>query len=454
MSQTENICALILAAGKGTRMHSDTPKVLQSVLGEPMLTYVIEALRPLFADRIWAVVGHASEAVRAAFPHGLHFIDQPLQLGTGHALSCALPELLAAGMTRVLVVNGDMPLLSKQIVATILNGAADDDVAVASLLLDNPGSYGRILRKDGTFAGIVEARDYDPSVLGEPTGEINAGVYVLNLKVVEKLIPRLTCNNASGEYYITDLASMALAEGFSVRAVPCGRETALLGVNGPAELADAEQVLRHAIVARHLDSGVMIHFPEQVAIGPCVTLEPGSVITGPCQLYGVTSVERGAQIGPFCVVRDSVIKAGAEVRAFSHLEQAEVGCHAQVGPYTRLRPGSVLEQDARAGNFVEMKKARLGQGSKASHLTYLGDADVEAGVNIGAGTITCNYDGVHKHHTHIGSGSFIGSNTALVAPVSVGKNALVGAGSVITRDVPDNTLAVTRAKRTVLPRRK
>jgi len=451
--QPDTVCALILAAGKGTRMHSDTPKVLQPVLGEPMLAFVSGALHPSFGERVWVVIGHGAALVRAAFGETLNYVEQAEQLGTGHALGCALPALCAAGMKRVLVVNGDMPLLSPEVVESILEGAGDADVAVTSLMLDEPGSYGRIVRRDGAFAGIIEAKDYDAAVWGRPTGEINAGVYVLNLDAVKKLLPRLTKNNAGGEYYITDLAGLALENGFSVRAVPCGGETALLGVNSPLELAAAEETLRGRIVASHLAAGVMIHFPEHVAVGPFVQLEPGAAITGPCQLYGRTSVARGAQIGPFCVVSESVIMEGAEVRAFSHLDHAVVGKEALVGPYTRLRPGAVLDEKAHAGNFVEMKKARLGCGAKANHLTYLGDADVGAGSNIGAGTITCNYDGVNKHRTSIGERAFIGSNTALVAPVSVGAGALVGAGSVITGDVPEGTLAVARARQKVLPRR-
>jgi len=445
--------ALILAAGKGTRMHSATPKVLQTILAEPMLAYVRSALKPVFENRIWTVVGHCSEMVRAAFPDA-KYIEQKEQLGTGHALACALPALKEAGIKRVLVVNGDMPLLTTKVVEAILSGARGADVSVASIVLDDAGNYGRIVRENGHFAGIVEAKDYDIATLGAPSGEINAGVYVLDIDVAERLLPQIGCNNKSGEYYITDIAALALKENLDVRAVPCGHEVALLGVNGPAELADAEETVRTRIVNELLASGVRIHFPSQVAIGPYAVVEAGSQISGPCQIFGKSHISSGASIEAFCYLSNTFVDEGAVVHPFCHLESAHVGVKALVGPYTRLRIGAVLEEGSHAGNFVELKKAVLGKGAKANHLTYLGDAEIGAGTNIGAGTITCNYDGVNKHKTIIGENAFIGSNTALVAPVSVGDGVLVGAGSVITKNVDSNMLAVARGKQVSLPLKK
>ncbi|WP_299392487.1 bifunctional UDP-N-acetylglucosamine diphosphorylase/glucosamine-1-phosphate N-acetyltransferase GlmU [uncultured Desulfovibrio sp.] len=449
-----NMTAVILAAGKGTRMHSDKPKVLQTVLGEPMLRYVREALRPVFGDRVLVVVGHRADMIESAFA-GERFVRQTEQLGTGHALMQALPELRASDCQMALIVNGDTPLLRAETVAHFMKEAEGADLAFATISLDEPGAYGRVVRDDeGHVSAIVEARDYDMARYGAPTGEVNAGMYAVRLSLAETLLPRLSNANRSGEYYITDLVGLAVAEGRDVRGVQCGCDESLMGVNSPRELAQAEECLRASVVDGLLDKGVLLHAPALVRVSPLATVEAGAELFGPCEILGASHVERGARIESCCVLRDSHVCAGAEIRSFSHLEQAQVGQGALVGPYARLRPGAVLERESHVGNFVELKKARLGIGSKANHLTYLGDADIGSGVNIGAGTITCNYDGRNKHRTVIGDRAFIGSNTALVAPVTLGEDALVGAGSVITHEVPAGQLAVARGRQKNLPRRK
>ncbi|WP_165078934.1 MULTISPECIES: bifunctional UDP-N-acetylglucosamine diphosphorylase/glucosamine-1-phosphate N-acetyltransferase GlmU [unclassified Desulfovibrio] len=449
--------ALILAAGKGTRMRSPRPKVLQELLAEPMLAYVLAALRPLFgepddAGGIWAVVGHGAAEVETAFP-GLATITQAQQLGTGHALATALPTLQEHGATHVLVVNGDVPLLTPDIVARFLAAAGGAAIAFASLSLDDAGAYGRVVRSGGDVAAIVEAKDFDPALHGEDTGEVNAGLYLLDVEAVARLLPRINNKNKSGEYYITDLVALGIEEGLSVRGVNCGADESLLGVNSPAELARMEDLLRARIVAKLLESGVTLHAPELVRVGPFAEVAPGAELTGPCEIYGHSRVEPGARIESHCILGDSVVRSGARIRSFSHLERAEAGENTVVGPFARLRPGAVLEPGSHVGNFVELKNARLGHGAKANHLSYLGDAEIGAAANIGAGTITCNYDGVHKHRTVIGAHAFIGSNTALVAPVEVGDGALVGAGSVITRDVPAGEMGIARGRQKNLPRR-
>ncbi|WP_301218012.1 bifunctional UDP-N-acetylglucosamine diphosphorylase/glucosamine-1-phosphate N-acetyltransferase GlmU [uncultured Desulfovibrio sp.] len=449
--------ALILAAGKGTRMRSERPKVLQSLLAEPMLAYVLEALRPLFAaddgsDAIWAVVGHRSDLVEAAFPR-LRTIRQERQLGTGHALAEALPTLRESGCTHVLVVNGDVPLLSTETVRRFLAEARGAAIAFASLSLDDAGAYGRVVRADGEVAAIVEARDFDPARHGPDTGEVNAGLYFLEVEAVSRLLPRLGNDNNSGEYYITDLVALGLADGLTVRGINCGADESLLGVNSPVELARMEELLRARTAARLLENGVILHAPELVRVGPFAVVEPGAELTGPCEIYGRSRVESAAVIASHCILMDSVVHGHAQIRPFSHLERAEVGRGALVGPFARLRPGAVLEPEAHVGNFVELKNARLGQGAKANHLSYLGDAEIGPAANIGAGTITCNYDGVRKHRTGIGARAFIGSNTALVAPVEVGDGALVGAGSVITRNGPAGEMGIARGRQKILPRR-
>lgn len=435
-------------------MHSRRPKVLHTILGEPLLGHVAEALRPLFGEFVWAVIGHEADMVRAAFPEGaLRFVEQKEQLGTGHALMVALPELKRAGMKKVLVVNGDTPLITTDTLRDFMFYAEGADVSVATLTLEHPGAYGRIVRKDGELKAIVEAKDFDAAVHGEPTGEINAGIYMLNLETVEKLLPRLGNRNKSGEYYITDLVGMAVAGGLVVRGLSCGSDPNLLGINNPVELSSSEELRRRAIVDGLLAAGVAIHGPDMVYVGPYATVEPGAELFGPCELYGHSFVASGAVVESNCVIHDSRIEADAVIHSFTHMDHAEVGPECLVGPYARLRPGAVLEKGAHMGNFVEMKKARLHEGAKANHLTYLGDTEVGAHANIGAGTITCNYDGVNKHRTIIGEHAFIGSNTALVAPVTVGADTLVGAGSVITKDVPDGCLAVARSRQVTLPRK-
>lgn len=445
--------AVILAAGKGTRMHSDKPKVLQTVLGEPMLRHVREALRPVCGDDVLIVVGHRAELIEAAFA-GERFVRQTEQLGTGHALMQALPALRAAGCEMALVVNGDTPLLRTETAARFMREAEGADLAFATISLGEPGAYGRVVRDaEGRVQAVVEAKDYDMERYGAPTGEVNAGMYAVRLELAEALLPRLSNANRSGEYYITDLIGLAAAEERDVRGVQCGGDESLMGVNSPRELAAAEECMRAAVVSELLDKGVLLHAPALVRVSPLADIEPGAELSGPCDILGASRVERGARIDAYCVVRDSHVSSGAEIRSFSHLEQARVGQGALVGPYARLRPGALLERNSHVGNFVELKKARLGAGSKANHLTYLGDAEIGEGVNIGAGTITCNYDGRNKFKTVIGNGSFIGSNTALVAPVTVGENTLVGAGSVITSDVADGELAIARGRQKNMPRK-
>jgi len=446
--------ALVLAAGKGTRMHSDKPKVLQRLLNDPLLRYVLDALRPLFGEDVWVVVGYQAEAVRKLFADGtVRFVDQRKQLGTGHALAEALPALEAAGCERLVVLNGDSPLVTTAILESFLQQAEGADLAFASLRLDNPAAYGRVVRKDGRVRSIVEARDFDPAVHGPVTGEVNAGLYCLHLDLAKELTPAISRENRSGEYYITDLVGLALAGGYEVRGLDCGNDPSLFGINSPLELAQSEAFLREKIVRDLLESGVIMHSPESVRVSQRARIEPGAELTGPCEIYGASLVEQGARIESHCVLLDSSVAAGAVVRSFCHLEGARVGTNCMVGPFARLRPGAVMEDSAHMGNFVELKQACLHKGAKANHLSYIGDADVGERANIGAGTITCNYDGVRKHTTRIGADAFIGSNTALVAPVSVGRGALVGAGSVITQDVPDGEMAIARGRQRNMPRR-
>lgn len=449
-------CALVLAGGKGTRMHSDKPKVLKTLLGESMLYYVYNALRPSLGEDIFTIVGFGASYVENAFPEMTErFVLQEEQLGTGHALQQGWERIKATGLEYCLVINGDTPLISEKAVCDFLEAVKEDgaDLSFVTITPDDPCQFGRVTRnKAGQVTAIVEAKDYDEDVHGPVSGEVNAGIYCLKVSAVDGLLNKLTNENCSGEYYITDLVDLAVDCGMNVTAVDCGNSIDLMGINNPYELAVAESTLCKRFAEKVLRSGVTLHNWESVVIGPEAEIEPGAEITGPCEIYGKTVVRRGAVIESHVRIVNSHISENALIKAYSHLEEAEVGRSCMVGPYGRLRPGAVLEEEAKVGNFVEMKKATLGKGAKASHLTYLGDSEIGAGVNIGAGTITCNYDGKSKHKTVVGEGAFIGSNTALVAPVSIGKGALIGAGSTITKNVKDGDLAVARGRQVNISR--
>lgn len=454
MPQTKTT-ALVLAAGKGTRMHSAKAKVLQTLLNEPMLFYVYEALAPIMKANVLTVVGHDADGVRAAFPSMAdRFVVQAEQLGTGHALQVAWDAVVSTGATHCLVINGDTPLVTVEALDRLMAAQGCCDLAFMTITPRDTASFGRVVRDpERRVTAIVEAKDYDFSLHGPVTGEVNAGIYLLKVATVGPLLDKLRNENMSGEYYITDLVELAVEAGLSVEGVQAGNDVSLMGINSPRELIAAEGTLRRRIVDDLIDAGALIHNPDTVVVGPRVAVEPGAEIFGHCELYGTSKVSGGARLGSYNFIVDSTFAPGCVVREFNHIEGAEVGSGATVGPYSRLRPGTALGEDSRVGNFVEMKKASLGKGAKASHLTYLGDAEVGAGANIGAGTITCNYDGKNKFRTVIGPGAFIGSNTALVAPVTVGRDALVGAGSTITKDVPDEQTGIGRGKQMNIARR-
>lgn len=452
MPKDQRFSAVVLAAGKGTRMRSSKPKVMHTLLGSPMLAYVLASLEPVFGDQIFVISGHAADQLENAF-QGIAFIRQAEQLGTGHALMQAMPGLEAGGAERVLVINGDAPLVSAPAISDFVEAAKGADLAFATITMADAGSYGRVILRDGKLAAIIEARDFDPALHGPDAGLVNAGLYCFSIEALQKLLPRIGNANASGEYYITDLIGLALESGFSVRPISCGDDLALLGVNTPAELAQAEDLLARRTAERLLANGVIIHNPGQLRASPLAEIAPGCEISAPCEIYGRSILESGCEVGPYCLIRDSAIRAGAKIHAFSHLAGAQVGQDAIVGPYARLRPGAVLMREAHVGNFVELKKTVLGAGAKANHLTYLGDSEIGAGTNIGAGTITCNYDGKNKFQTVIGENCFIGSNSSLVAPVAIGADALVAAGSVVTGDVPPHMRAFGRARQVNKPKK-
>ena len=444
--------AIILAAGKGTRMHSQHPKVLQTLLGEPMLALVINALEPVFHENILIVTGFKNEEVAASFP-GMNFVIQESQLGTAHALSRALEAMKNSLPERILVVNGDTPLIQPDIITNFIGQAKNADIAFATITLPDAGAYGRVVRKNGDFIAIVEAKDFNEEIHGAAGGEINTGLWCIRTDVALDLLPKIDCKNRNNEYYITDLAALGLQWGLTVLPITLGDNADLLGVNSPQELAAMENRLAERVNSSLLASGVILHHPAALRISPLARIMPGAEINGPTQIIGRCDVASGTKIGPFCHIRNSVIASNCQINPFSHLENAVLGENCVVGPYCRLRPGTRMEEGSHAGNFVELKNTVLGSKAKANHLSYLGDSSIGSHANIGAGTITCNYDGKNKHRTEIGEKAFIGSNTALVAPVSIGDGALVGAGSVITKNVPANDLAIGRAKQKNMPRK-
>ncbi len=338
--------ALVLAAGKGTRMPSPRPKVLNTVLDMPMVSHVCRALKPVFGNDVFVLIGHMADMVRETLAgENVHFVLQEEQLGTAHALKTAMPDLLAEGCTHVLVINGDTPLLSKELIETFLLESEDADLAFASIQLSDPGAYGRVVRHNGRVAAIVEAKDYDPAMYGPVSGEVNAGLYLISLPLAQELLPRIDCANKNGEYYITDLVRLAVEGKFNVLGIPTPHENALLGVNTPSELAFCESILRFNIVQELLRSGVIIHAPEMVRVGPDARVAPGVSLNGPCEIYGVSVIGKGVSIDSHCVLRDAEIAENARINSFCHIERAKVGPGAKVGPFANLRPGAVLEND-------------------------------------------------------------------------------------------------------------
>ncbi len=451
-SSAPRIAVAIMAAGKGTRLKSQLPKVLHEVGGKPLLEHVIRAaVRVVPAQDVFAIVGHEAERVREAMKHtGVNFVLQAEQRGTGHALMVAREVL--SGYDHVIVLSGDAPLMTAETIEKLRDFHLQEQAAMTLLSaeLENPTGYGRVLRKRAGSAevqAIVEEKAASPSQ--KKIREINSGFYVFAVKDLYANIGQLSTDNAHAEYYLTDMAQVLRRARRPVVAWKTASPSEVLGGNTRAELADIDQQMRLAKCRQLMADGVTIFYPATCVIDADVAIAPDTVIEPYVQLMGRTKIGSGCRVRSYCVIRDSEIADGVMVRPGCVMEDARISAGAIIGPYSHLRLGSEIGEGAHVGNFVETKKIRLGRGSKANHLTYLGDAEIGAGVNIGAGTITCNYDGVHKHKTVIDDGAFIGSDSTLVAPVRVGKGAYVGAGSCITDDVPEDSLAIGRGRQVV-----
>ncbi len=439
---------IILAAGKGKRMMSDLPKVAHIAAGRPLIGWVIEAVAPLAPTSTVVVLGHGSSQIEPFLPEGVVVAIQGEQLGTGHAARVGLGAIDPAPDDTVVVLYGDMPLLTTDLLRELSQRRAGESTRLVTSVLEKPAGYGRVLRDaSGAVVGIVEEKDCSPDQIA--ISEINAGVYAFSAGDIADALSDLSAGNAQGEFYLTDAVGILVGRGKRVEPLMAASEE-VIGINSQDQLAEATRLLQRRTVQRLIDSGVWILDPERTYVDDTVTVEPGCRIYPGVHLEGATSVAAGARVGPEVFAIDSVIGGGSIVW-YSVLRGAVVGENCEIGPYASLRPGTVLIQGSKVGTFVETKNTTLGENSKVPHLSYLGDAVVGSRANIGAGTITANYDGVDKHRTEIGDDTFIGSDTMLVAPVKIGDRAATGAGSVITRDVSDGALAVERTEQKEIP---
>lgn len=440
---------VVLAAGLGKRMRSELPKVLHPLAGRPLLAHVVETARALHPRRIFVVHGHGAEQVRAAFAGqpDIEWVLQGEQLGTGHAAQQAAPKLSSEG--QVLILYGDVPLVRAATLESLV-AEAQDGVAVLTAEPPDPAGYGRIVRDSaGHVARIVEQKDTSEAERG--IREVNAGFYALPAARLADWLPQMKNQNAQREYYLTDIVAFAVREGVPVRAVQAADHWEVAGVNSKRELAALERLVQSRRAAALLDAGVTLADPARIDVRGTLECGRDVAIDVNCVFEGRVTLGDGVRIGPNCVLRDVSVGAATELFAFCHLDGAEVGTRCRIGPYARLRPAARLAEDVHIGNFVEVKASRMGSGSKANHLAYVGDSEVGSKVNIGAGTITCNYDGVAKHRTVIEDECFIGSDSTLVAPVRIARGSYIGAGSTITKDTPAGQLTVARAKQVAIP---
>ena len=452
---TNSFGVVIMAAGKGTRLKSRRPKVLHEIGGRALLAHVIDAAKTVVsADRIYCVIGHEADSVRAAVEHmGVRFVLQAEQRGTGHALQMVKAEFALNGTTppsNLLVLSGDVPLIKPETIRALMEFHSTERAAMTILtaIPSDPTGYGRVLRKGKESAevrAIVEQKDLKPA---DDSAEINSGIYCFDTAALFLNLERLTDQNASGEFYLTDIASLLVSEGKRVVATVAPAVDEVLGANTIAEMMHLDAAMRSATARRLMAAGVTIFRAETCVIDAAVEVAPDTVIEPFVQLLGNTRIGSDCRIRSYSVIQNSTIGAGVLVRNGCILDEANVSDGALLGPYAHLRPGSDIGPEAHVGNFVETKKVRMGRGSKANHLTYLGDAIIGSGTNIGAGAITCNYDGVHKHTTTIGDNVFVGSDSTLVAPLTLGDGAYVAAGSCITEDVPPDALALGRSRQT------
>jgi bifunctional UDP-N-acetylglucosamine pyrophosphorylase / glucosamine-1-phosphate N-acetyltransferase len=436
---------IILAAGKGTRMNSRKPKVIHHLAGKAMLQHVVDTSRKLNPDQIIVVIGHESEQVISTLEgQNIIWIEQTEQLGTGHAvMQCS--DSVQAG-NDILVLYGDVPLISVETLQTLISqGSEDQVVSLLSFIADDPTGYGRIVRdSEGSVVAIVEQKDASEDIL--KIQESNSGIVYIKGSEYADLLAEIDNNNAQQEYYLTDVVKHAVAKNHAVNAVVCDNEQEVLGVNNQQQLAEIESIFRNQKAVELMQNGVKLTDPARLDIRGVVTTGKDVKIDINCILEGDVALGDGVAIGANCILKNCSIGAGSEILPMSIVEDSTIGENNTIGPFARIRPETETMQNAKIGNFVEVKKSVIGKGSKVNHLTYIGDTEMGENVNIGAGTITCNYDGAYKHKTIIEDDVFVGSDTQLVAPVRVAKGSTIGAGSTITKDTPEDQLTISRAK--------
>ena len=437
---------VILAAGKGTRMYSELPKVLHALAGRPLVQHVLDCAAALRPRQVCVVYGHGGEAVPQALrQYPAQFVLQEPQLGTGHAVQQAMPHLADGG--RTLVLYGDVPLIQPATLHRMLE--AGEGLVLLTVGLADPAGYGRIVRDErGGVLGIVEEKDATPKQ--REIREVNTGILLAPTNRLRAWLANLKNDNAQREYYLTDIVAMAVREGVAVHTVQPAHEWEIHGVNSKAQLAALERTWQRVEAERLLAHGVTLADPARLDVRGRLNCGRDVGIDVGCIFEGDVVLSDDVQVGAYSVIRNATIAAGTRIAPYSLIENSEVGADCHIGPFARLRPGTRLHDDVHIGNFVEVKNSEIAPGSKANHLSYIGDSTVGGGVNIGAGTITCNYDGANKHRTVIGDDVFIGSGTQLVAPVTVGKGATIGAGSTITRDAPEGELTLSRGKQTTV----
>ena len=439
---------VILAAGMGKRMQSALPKVLHPLAGKSLLGHVIDTARTLTPSGLCVIYGHGGEAVPTAFAgDGLTFAKQEPQLGTGHAVMQALPYLDDAVPT--LILYGDVPLTRTASLQRLVDSAGSDKLGILTITMDDPTGYGRIVREDGKIVRIVEQKD--ASAGEKAIREINTGIIVAPTAKLRQWLATLSNNNAQGEYYLTDIIARAVADGIEVVSAQPDDVAETLGVNSKVQLAELERLHQRRVAHALLEQGVTLLDPARLDVRGSLVCGRDVSIDVNCVFEGTVTLEDGVSIGANCVIKNARIGKQAQIKPFSHIDDASVGATSQIGPYARLRPGTVLGEDVHIGNFVEVKNSNIAAHSKANHLAYVGDADIGSKVNVGAGVITCNYDGANKFRTVIEDEVFIGSDTQLVAPVRVGKGATIGAGTTLTKDAPADQLTLSRAKQMSLP---
>ncbi len=438
---------VILAAGMGKRMHSSLPKVLHLLAGKSMLEHVIATARALMPEKLVVVYGHGGEQVlRQITGPDLIFVKQEPQLGTGHAVMQAVPELDESVPT--LILYGDVPLIGIESLRRLVSVAGNERLGILTVEMPDPTGYGRIIRVDGRIRRIVEQKDGREEELA--VKEINTGMMVVPTALLKRWLSSLTNDNVQGEYYLTDIVSRAVSENIDIVSSQPDDISETMGVNSKKQLAKLERVYQKNIASRLLDDGVSLADPDRIDVRGSLQCGRDVFIDVNCVFEGEVTLADGVTVGPNCVVRNCLIGENAEIRPFCHLDGAKIGPGSLIGPYARLRPGAELGEEVHIGNFVEVKNSHIAAQSKANHLAYVGDSTVGSRVNIGAGAITCNYDGANKHRTVIGDDAFIGTNCELVAPVRVGSGATIGAGTTLTKDAPAGSLTVSRVRQTTI----